>query len=250
MRILLTNDDGINSPGIRALNEALRNDHEVWVFAPDGDRSGMSHYITLKDPVRAKKYKEQMYSCSGSPVDCVLVGSIGLLPEKPDVVISGINMGPNVGTDIVYSGTAAAARQAAFMGIPGIAVSISSYELPYHFDPLAAFVSENLDLLKELWHHDHFININGPNLDRYDLEIKITFPSRRVYHDSITDFTSPNGEKFFFLTGSPVETKVEEGSDWAAVSRNAISISPVFLHPVNHMEHEEYLRAPFSMKRG
>ena len=113
MRVLIANDDGVFSPGLEAVRAALAPDHEVWVVAPDGERSAMSHYITIKGPVAVREISERVYSCSGSPADCVIVGLLEVLPELPDVVVSGINIGPNLGTDVIYSGTAAAARQAA-----------------------------------------------------------------------------------------------------------------------------------------
>ncbi|TFG60697.1 MAG: 5'/3'-nucleotidase SurE, partial [Spirochaetales bacterium] len=106
MKILLTNDDGIQSPGLGALEDRLSSDHEIWVLAPDNERSGSSHAITLKGAVRMRNLSPRHISCNGTPADCVLYGLLGVLPERPDIVLSGINIGHNLGTDIVYSGTA------------------------------------------------------------------------------------------------------------------------------------------------
>ena len=245
MRILLTNDDGIDSPGLAALREVLEPDHDVWILAPDSERSAMSHYITIRDPIRCQRVEEKVYASSGSPADCVIVGMLGALPEKPDMVVSGINIGPNLGTDIIYSGTVAAARQAAFMGVPGIAVSINTYTPPYHLGPLADFLARNLEVLQSLWNRRHLININGPNVDSNDLEVEVTRPRWRIYHDQVEEFRSPRGDLYYFLTGHPVDSQMEEGSDWTAVAQGRISISPVYLNPIDHHEDEAYRNALF-----
>ena len=247
MRILLTNDDGIDSAGLDALRRALSG-HELWIIAPDGERSAQSHSITVHDPIRCRQLGDNLFATSGTPADCVIVGLLGVMDAKPDVVVSGINIGPNLGTDIIYSGTVAAARQAAFMGTPGIAVSINSYSPPFHLDPLASFVARNLDRLVDLWNPRHLVNINGPNIDSDDLPVEITYPSWRIYHDQLEEFTSPRGERYYFLNGHPVENPREPGSDWTAVAEGAISISPIYLNPVDHHEDEAYGRADFLAK--
>ena len=247
MRILLTNDDGIDSAGLEALRDAL-SDHEVWIIAPDGERSAQSHSITVHDPIRCRELGDRLFATSGSPADCVIVGVLGVIDEKPDVVVSGINIGPNLGTDIIFSGTVAAARQAAFMGIPGIAVSINSYRPPFHLGPLARFTARNLRELVSLWNPRHLININGPNVDSDAVPVQITYPSWRIYHDQLEEFSSPRGERYYFLNGHPVKTPMEKGSDWTAVAEGAISISPIYLNPVDHHEDEKYSRADFVLK--
>jgi len=243
MIILLTNDDGFGSPGLLALKDQLK-DHELWTVAPDGERSGTSHSITIKDPVRFNQIGEKEFTCSGTPADCVLFSILGALPVKPDFVVSGINMGPNLGTDIVYSGTAAAARQAAFMGVPACAVSINSFRKPFYFETAASFIRNNLDLFLELWSEDHFININVPNIVGKP-EIAITHPSRRIYKDKTANFTSPGGQRYFFLMGDYIDAHLEEGSDWEAITENRISVSPIYLHPINQALGDKYHTAPF-----
>ena len=239
MRVVLTNDDGVASPGILAMKAALETDHEVWIFAPDGERSGTSHRITLGEPVMKRKLAERFYACSGSPADCILLGLLGALPFRPDAIISGINKGPNIGTDIVYSGTAAAARQAALMGVPGVAVSLNAAEPPFHYEPLARFIALNLNQFTRLWDERHFLNINAPNTHVY-AGTAITHPSRRRYHDKLEEFLLPEGNSCYFLHGPPPETDKEPGSDWEAVQQNKISISPVLLQPVSHRENARY----------
>ncbi len=240
----MTNDDGVKSPGLKSLKNVLEKDHEVWVLAPDGERSGTSHRITLKGPILRSAVEERVFACSGTPADCVILGTLGALPGRPELVVSGINIGPNIGTDVVYSGTAAAARQAALMGIPSIAVSLDSFDAPFHFDSLSRFVADNLDAFAGLWRADHFININAPNIPVYS-GVEVTRPSRRLYHDRVVEFQAPDGHSYFFIQGSRVETVSESGSDWDAVSRGKVSISPVMLQPVHREEDAPYREARF-----
>ncbi len=246
MRILLTNDDGIESEGIRALRDILDQDHDVWVFAPDGERSAMSHYITVKGPVRCSRVGPSATACSGSPADCVILSHLGAVPFSPEIVISGINRGPNLGSDIIYSGTAAAARQAALQGTPGIAVSLNAHEDPFHFENAAAFVSEHLAMLVRLWNEHHFININIPNSPIRHDEVEITTPCNRRYTDRLSRFNAPNGDEYFFVDGEPLAGDLLPGTDWHAVHSGVVSISPIFLNPVNHEDDEPYRSALFS----
>lgn len=247
MNILITNDDGIDSPGLRTLARALSEEHHVDIIAPDGERSGMSHYLTMKDAIRCRPVDGMGYVISGSPADCVLLGVLGVLERKPDVVLSGINIGANLGTDVVYSGTAAAARQAAFMGIPGIALSLTDPKPPYNFTPLISFVSQHLNALIELWDPDHFININAPDTDteKSELPVALTRLSRRVYQDRLLDYTAPGGDTYYFLDGAPLQTGEVDGTDWAAVEAGSISLSPVTIHPSEHSADNEYRNAAF-----
>lgn len=237
MVILATNDDGIESTGLLALRKELSKKHEVWTVAPRYERSGTSHGITMKTPVCIHRLEDRVYYIDGTPADCVAYSLLGAIPAKPEVVVSGINLGPNLGTDILYSGTAAAAREAALNKIPGIALSLNARTPPFHFNVLSEFLSENLELLLEMWHPDHFININAPNLEHGRLNVKVTHPSRRVYKDRIEKFHAPNGDMYMFFSGELPEAEAERGSDWEAVSEGNLSLSPVFLHPINH-EHE------------
>jgi 5'-nucleotidase len=147
---------------------------------------------------------------------------------------------------VIYSGTAAAARQAALMGIPGLAVSLDSFTAPFHFDTLSRFVDKNITFFRDLWSKDHFININAPNLHEY-AGTSICRLSRRVYHDKLLEFNAYDGHSYFFIQGSKVETLSDAGSDWEAVSRGLVSISPVLLNPVNRKEDALYREARFEL---
>ena len=243
MRILLTNDDGIKSPGLKALRDSLK-EHDIWVVAPAAEQSGKSHSITFLEPVKFNQLEAQVFSCEGSPADCVMYSVLGALPEKPDLVISGINIGPNLGTDLIFSGTAAAARQAALMGLPGIAVSTDSFSAPFYFNNTADFIRDNIDLMLSLWRSDHFININTPNQPEFPSEVRITAPSRRVYSDKVVRFDAPRGGSYFFLEGSGVSFSGQD-SDSEAIAAGAVSVSPIFLHPQNRDEAQAYAKAEF-----
>jgi 5'-nucleotidase len=234
MNILLTNDDGIECEGLLKLAEALRGrgENTVYVLAPEGNRSGVSHSISLRGPIRIKDYAEDTWTCSGTPADCVMVALLGGLPVIPDLVVSGINAGPNLGTDIIYSGTAAAARQAALHRIPAIALSLAHFGGAFFWDPAVAFVLEGLPDMITLWAEDTFLNVNIPNTPQMSLGTAITYPSRRRYDDRLAVFAAPDGHRYFFIEGGAIATEEEPGSDWEAVSRNQVSISPVFIHPV------------------
>lgn len=247
MRILLTNDDGFRSPGLHSLKKILEKDHEIWIIAPDGERSGNSHRITLRGPVKQEQVEDRVYSCSGTPADCVIIGANGAMPAKPDMIISGINIGPNIGTDVIYSGTAAAARQGTMMGIPSVALSLDSFTPPFHFDRLSRFVARNLDLFMDLWKPDHFVNLNAPNQETYQ-GVAITHPSRRLYRDRIDEYKAPDGRSYFFVHGFRVETVQEEGSDWDAVSQGKVSISPVVVQPCALEDDNRYRDARFVLE--
>lgn len=244
MRILLTNDDGIGSPGLRLLAEALEPEHEVWIVAPEANRSGSSHSVTLGTPSRFRRAGEREYVCWGTPADCVLVAILGLIPAEIELVISGLNLGPNLGTDIVYSGTAAAARQGAFMGKPAVACSLSAFGPPYHLEYPVLFIARNLALLASLWAGDHFLNINFPNIDR-PAPPQVTFPTRRIYKDTLVRFEAPNGDLYAFLGGQRPEAAMEEGSDYWAVENGFCSLSPILIHPTNHEIEDRYRNAHF-----
>jgi 5'-nucleotidase len=242
MRILLTNDDGIGSDGIQALFRALSPHNDVWVVAPETEKSGGSHSITLHDTLRVRKTGEKQYACRGTTADCVLVAVMGLVPRGIDLAISGINHGPNLGTDILYSGTAAGARQATLMGVPAVALSAGSYAAPYDFQPGAEFASRNLDVFRALATDDHFLNINFPATGTTGAKTVITFPSRRIYRDEMTTHVAPNGDIYCFMAGAPPEALPEEGSDCMVVTQGGISISPIHAHPRNWVSIEESYR--------
>lgn len=235
MRILLVNDDGIESPGLDALRDTLI-DHEIWVVAPDSERSGASHALTLSDPVRTRQVAERAYAVRGTPADCILIALQHMLTEAPDLVISGINRGANAGADLIYSGTAAAARQAVILGIPGIAVSLNTFTAPFFFDTAARFVEANvvglLELLQRSEDRTYFVNINVPNTESFSGSVVVAPPAKLTYENSITSFTAPRGEEYHFYNdtgrvgiGEDIVTDIDQ------LAEGNIVVSPVKVYP-------------------
>jgi len=231
MKILITNDDGVHAEGLKILVASLADSHEVCVLAPDQERSGVSHAMTLRNAGKIRKLGEREYSCSGTPADCVILACLGAIDFDPEVVISGINRGPNLGTDIVYSGTCGAARQAALVGLPGIAVSCASYREPLQYGAAAAFVRRNLARLVELCGEDRFVNVNAPSSNDADLVGEWATPSLRRYKDHLKSFDAPDGYCYCFLSDGRVETADGSGTDHGVVAAGRVAVSPVLVHP-------------------
>jgi 5'-nucleotidase len=234
MNILLTNDDGIGSPGLMDLAGILRSrrEHHIFVLAPDRNRSGVSHGLTmLTDPLRLTEIEKDTWSCSGKPADCVLAAVLGEKPCKPDVVVAGINKGANLGSDIIYSGTDAAARQAALMGIPGIALSLAAWE-GCRWEMAAAYAADHLEEFLALWKEDTFINVNIPNTPEGPGGMVHTWPAIKRYHDKVSYIKVPDGREWCFLVSGNSTSDAGAGSDVDAVSRNLVSVSAVCAHPV------------------
>jgi 5'-nucleotidase len=252
MRILLTNDDGISSPGITLLAKALREaaGHRVILAAPDRNRSGSSHSITfLDEPLKLKELGTDTWSCSGTPVDCVIAALLGGIPEidittpqdnqfnlekAPDLVISGINAGANLGTDLIYSGTAAAARQGSFFGIASVALSlVDNDKKVYYWEPIISYITEKLAEFAGFWKPGFFVNINFPNNGKKPAALVPTFPSMRYYNDRIERYTAPDGGLYCFARTGKVGDAPSEGSDWAEVLKNNAALSVVKSEPVS-----------------
>lgn len=231
MKILVTNDDGIHAEGLRIIAEELGKEHEVCVFAPDRERSGVSHALSLKAPGKVRKQGTASWSCSGTPADCVILASLGAIPFKAEVVVSGINRGPNLGTDIVYSGTCGAARQASLHGLPAIAVSCASFHDPMDYLGAASFVGRHLRGLVDACAPGTFLNINAPSSDSRELSGTWAFPSRRRYMDKLKSFEAPDGYSYCFLAETNIETIAETGSDHDVVNRGEVAISAILVHP-------------------
>ena len=234
MNILMTNDDGIFSDGLQKLAKTLRSSgrHKVSIIAPDSDRSGISHALSLlTGPLKLSLLDEDTWSCSGFPAECVMVGLKGLLSERPDLILSGINKGVNLGTDIVYSGTAAAARQGSFAGIPSIALSLEGTE-NLHWDMACSWIVDHFDELLSYWVEHSFVNVNIPNSPGGPKGIIATWPAVKFYNDSFSVMTNHDGSRFFFLDAGDETVVDEPGSDIDVLSRNFVSVSPVYNYPV------------------
>jgi len=233
MNILLTNDDGVNSDGILKLAEALRSEgkHKVSVVAPDVNRSGISHALSIfNNAVKLTRLGEDTWSCTGYPADCIIAGINGLLSERPDLILSGINNGANLGTDIIYSGTASAARQGGLGGIPSIALSLSG-DPPYHWDMAVFWIAGHLEELLSYWREYTFVNVNIPNNPDGPKGVILSWPAAKIYKDSLSIAVANDGSRYCFLEGGEDTTFVEPGSDCDVVSRNFVSVSSVYNYP-------------------
>jgi 5'-nucleotidase len=234
MNILLTNDDGINEEGFLEFAGALRNNgYRVYVIAPDVNRSGVSNAISVTAPrVELKPFAEDAWTCDGTPADCARVGIAGALRAKIDLLVSGINKGPNIGTDIIYSGTAAAARQGALCGVPSIACSLAGIQPPYHWKDAVNYMVSHLEEFARLWKRDIFLNVNMPNVFGGAREYKITYPSLRDYGGRFSFAHNADGTVVCGFEGGPVITEDAAETDQRALVDGCVSVSPVFLHPV------------------
>lgn len=237
MKILISNDDGIVASGIRALIEALSIENEVYVVAPDRERSAAGHSLTLHSPLRVEELEPRLgakrnWVTTGTPGDCVKIALSAILSpeEKPDIVISGINHGPNLGADILYSGTVSCAMEGAMLGYPSIAVSLASLNFePENFIFAANFIAKLLPKIKEVnLPPKSILNINLPALDPEDISgIAITKLGTRMFTDKYEKRIDPRGKVYYWMAGELIQHDSSDGTDINAVRSNLISITPI-----------------------
>lgn len=237
MKILLANDDGYGAEGIKTLAEILRKHHEVWIVAPSGNRSGASSCIIMNEQQVIRKKTDNEYALDGTPTDCILCAlKSDLFPSKPDVVFSGINKYGNLGTDILYSGTCAAAKQAVLCGVPGIALSVEPKIVDgceiFDYRSLALFADKNLNLLMEYCTEYTFLNVNAPSLYPY-AGVKFSSLSKRFYYDKV-NIINKNDENLYSTCtgGAEVPFAGDENNDSLLVKNGYVSISSVYAEPV------------------
>lgn len=228
MRILLSNDDGYRAPGLEAMASILSETDTVTVVAPERDRSGSSNSLTLERPLRAHVAGNGFYYIDGTPTDCVHLAITGLLEQEPDMVVSGINAGANMGDDVLYSGTVAAAMEGRFLGLPAIAVSMTSYD-PRHFDTGARAIVSVIDRLrKEPLQSTSILNINVPDLPWSEISgFKITRLGNRHKSEGVIKQTDPRGNPMYWVGPPGAAQDAGEGTDFHAVEHNFISITPL-----------------------
>lgn len=231
MKILLSNDDGVNAPGIRALYNELSSVYEATIIAPLEERSTTGHSLSLDKPLRLERLENNIYGCSGFPADCVLMGIGHLLKERrPEVVVSGINRGANLGQDLYYSGTIAAAREAAFHGLPSIAVSLvfENMKDEHRYKTAAIFIKKCL----EFGLHKHcpprtVLNINVPNLEYREIKgCRLTQIGFRRYSEEVHARTDAREREYFWIAGIYKGFDPNPESDCWAVDQSFISITP------------------------
>jgi 5'-nucleotidase len=231
MRILITNDDGVHAEGIKTLHRELSRFHEVLMVAPDREQSATSHSLTLTRPLRLYEFARDCYACDGTPTDSVLLAILKILHHKlPDMLISGINHGPNMGEDIMYSGTVAAAIEGSQLGIPSVAVSMAD-SIGADFKEAARFVRRFIKSYPGLNVKPSTIfNINLPGRIKGGFEdCRFTSLGTRRYDDIIIEKTDPRGQDYYWIAGSP-QWDIAIGSDIHAVESGAVSITPIHLH--------------------
>lgn len=243
MRILISNDDGVFAKGIQLLERSMAKFGQVFVVAPQSDQSGMSHALTLHRPLRVQKVDDRKIVLDGSPADCVHFAIQDLFQgQKPDLIVSGINHGANLGEDVWYSGTVGAAIEGSLNGIRSVAISVASYsESEYLFDPAVDFVETRLMkfLEKVQARSDIIYNINIPSLNLSRVEqVEFTRLGGRRYRASLVSQIDPRGKAYFWIGGEHTDFDTIEGTDSNAIRQRRISISPIHLNitDIKHLE--------------
>lgn len=228
MRILLSNDDGVYAPGLAALANALREIADIDVVAPDRNRSGASNSLTLHNPIRIKHLDNGFISVEGTPTDCVHLALTGLLDHRPDMVVAGINAGANLGDDVLYSGTVAAATEGRFLGLPAIAISLTGREFR-HYETAADIAK----LLVKQIHHialpgQIILNVNVPDIPRHVLQgVEVTRLGTRHAAEPTIKQTDPRGQPIYWVGPPGAEQDAGPGSDFYAINSGKASITPL-----------------------
>ncbi|PYQ10913.1 MAG: 5'/3'-nucleotidase SurE [Acidobacteria bacterium] len=226
--ILVTNDDGIAAPGLQVLAQALAAVGKVTIIAPDREQSASSHALTLHRPLRVNRQRDGVYSVDGTPTDCINLGILNLLAHRPRLVVSGINRGVNLGDDITYSGTVAAAFEGTLLGVPSFAISQQVNGEDPDF-----FVAARFAVLLARWilqvplPAGTLLNVNVPQ--RKPHGTRLTRQGRRTYHQGVVERTDPSGRQYYWLGGIPPEWDESPGSDFAAIREGFVSLTPLHL---------------------
>ncbi len=259
MHILLTNDDGVFAPGLLALAQSLQNVGEVSIVAPDRNWSASGHVKTMHRPLRVTETSLQdgtpALATDGAPSDCVALALLGLIQEKIDIVVSGINPLPNVGHDVTYSGTVTAAMEASLSGIPGIAVSLDSnrtHAKPLDYEPAAHVAASIVQQIHTAGlPNTALLNVNVPNIPLVDIKgIAITRQGQRIYRDELVEREDPRGRKYYWIGGDIPTGVADEGTDFWALSEQKVSITPLMMNltAVDYLEVLDKLKLHFDVK--
>jgi 5'-nucleotidase len=235
MRILLSNDDGYQAPGLRTLHRVMAGVADVVVVAPDRDRSGASNSLTLEQPIRATEAEPGFIRVEGTPTDCVHLAITGLLSEEPDMVVSGINAGANMGDDVLYSGTVAAATEGRFLGYPAMAVSLASYT-PRYFETAAQIAVELVQHLCAVpLSADSILNVNVPDLPYDELQgIVATRLGHRHKAEPVVKDADPRGRPIYWVGPAGAEQDAGPGTDFHAVRNGFVSVTPLQVDLTRH----------------
>ena len=228
INILVTNDDGIRASGLKALVDVLKNIGNVTVIAPEFEQSASSHSITLNKPLRVHEYGDSWFSVTGSPADCVIMAVYGLMDTRPDIVVSGINHGPNMGEDVIYSGTVAAAIEGYILGIDSMAVSVTSRDSREFGEASKISASLVRKIVQQSSDRKILLNVNIPSPKDNKLKgIEITRLGSRVYNDMIVTKKDPRGNNYYWIGGGKPGWKDEEKTDFHAVKSGFVSVTPM-----------------------
>lgn len=248
--ILLTNDDGIHSPWLAALAESMEKLGEVFVYAPDRNQSGVGHGVSLHRPLRVQEIRPGWHSVDGTPTDCVMLAVRDLMRHRPVIVLSGINDGPNMGDDVTYSGTVAGAYEGMLLGLPSMAVSCVSHA-PQHIATAAHYARQLAEfVLVNGVPEDTVLNVNVPDVPLEDIQgIQFTRMGRRSYEDEIVHRTDPRGVAYYWIGGDTPGHVAAEGTDFDAVDRNYVSVTPLHRDLTNY-ESLEALRGALHQSAG
>jgi 5'-nucleotidase len=235
-KILVTNDDGIHSKGLMILAKALHEIGDVFIVAPQTEKSAIAHSLTLHRPLRVEKVKRNVFTVDGTPADCVYLGVNSILPERPRLLVSGINKGGNLGDDITYSGTVCAAFEGTLLGIPSFAISLVSRS-HFKFQTAARFAVKVAKLiLKNGLPKDTLLNINVPNLHEEEIKsYKITQQGRWTHNgNGVIEKADPRGKKYYWIGGGQLVFDKRKDTDFEAVSHSYISVTPLHLDMTNY----------------
>lgn len=237
MKILIANDDGVESKGIHALAEAVRKLGDVTVVAPHRERSTSGHSLTLHKPLRVYEVKPGYYGTTGTPADCIYLGMRQVLKADPDLILSGINAGANLGTDVHYSGTVAAAREGALMNIPSYAFSLVTFpsrdpkepQTPLNYEMAARVALKVIEATRAVPFPKHtLLNVNIPNIEASEIRgMKITRQGFRYYANEVTRRSDPRGRDYYWIGGPYVGFEKGEASDCHAVNEKYVAITPI-----------------------
>lgn len=236
--ILISNDDGVRSDGIERLASALSGLGTIYIVAPDRERSASSHSLTLHRPLRVDHVEGNTYAVDGTPTDCITLAVRAVMPRLPDLIVSGINKGENLGEDTLYSGTVSAAMEGTLLGIPSFAVSLVARE-DFDFGPAADFSAKLAGwVLENGLPQDTLLNVNVPAAEKLKGH-RITRLGKRVYSDAIIEKTDPRGKKYYWIGGDMERWDGGEDSDFHAVYEDVISITPLHLDLTNYSSMDE-----------
>jgi len=229
MHFLISNDDGITAQGIQVLSRRMGELGKVTIVAPDQDRSGASNSLTLDAPVRISEIDERKFRVTGTPTDCVHIALTGLLDRDPDMVISGINAGANLGDDVIYSGTVAAAMEGRFLGFPAIAVSLVFKDEPRHYDSAAEAIAMLVQRLRQdPLPADTILNVNVPDLAWFDIGgFEVTRLGHRHRAEPTIREVDPRGRPMYWIGPAGAEQDAGPGTDFDAIRRGCVSVTPI-----------------------